>query len=126
MSDILEFCVDLRLIQRTAPEALSTLEAHFALTRLLRYLHHEIERGTPFERWDRRFIAATHDAVKTPRDHELWILRSKGVGARLVEHEGGARCPCCHGAWPGDLSRVGQRCGNYMCPDRVVPTEGAR
>ncbi len=126
MSDILEFCVDLRLIQRTAPEALSTLEAHFALTRLRRYLIHDLGRTTEFDRWDRRFIASTHDEVENARMWELDMLRAKGTGTLIVERDGGSWCPGCGGGWPRTTSMVGKRCGNYLCPDRVVPTGGAR
>lgn len=121
MTTILEFCLDLRTIHRDAPGAMSDVETHYALAHLRRHLTHHRDPSSPFDSWDRRFIIAAHDEVKARREDALFRLRERGAGTLIVERDGFAVCPGCLGRWRfGDLSRVGKRCGNLLCPDRRV------
>lgn len=117
--DILSFCADMRHTQAASPAFLSPMTVHHALTRMLRHLY-AMDRGGVFDRWDRRFVVAAYDALYKPRMWEQDMLRLGGVGTLIIERDGGSWCPGCHGGWPSDLSRVGERCGNLMCPDRIV------
>lgn len=118
-----QLCLDLVMAARGSGPPKTPLEMARALQYISRRLYHWTQPTPEHKGFDdavRRLACAAVTEVESACDLALYQARRAGVGATLVEHEGGTLCLGCFGAWPGDTSRVGQRCGNLMCPDRML------
>lgn len=121
---LLDLCLWLRMAHNGSADPISDEETHEALAYLRRRLIHwkpSHPSGKRFDECVRQLVIAAHDEViNGSRKEPLFRLRWDGVGAPLVAMDGGTVCLGCKSGWPGDLSRVGMRCGNLLCPDRKI------